>query len=360
MTEPTTEIEQIRARYAPTSQLALRIADLPIRLESNEPAALAAARAYFCPYVVDAGPADAPTLYLFQGEAVYDPARLAIVTRGGLNRPPKEALYDTSGARVILKQRTGLTIYVTDTAQYVVGDLLTHFNQVVNAVNVVFMKGKIAQGFVMFHASAAQRPGPVDQARGLAFASLSGAGKSSVAMHLIARGYQYVTNDRLLLRLGATGVEMLGVPKWPRVNPGTLLTVPELASLLTPNERERYRALPPDELWSLEAKHDVIVPDVFGPAAFDLAGRLAAVYLLNWRRTTPGFQVQPIQPTEAAEALRSLLKTVGVYDRAAAAAASPEPTIERLASAIPYYSVTGYAYPARLAAYITSPDEARG
>ena len=61
--------------------------------------------------------------------------------------------------------------------------------------------------------------------RGIGIAARAGAGKSTLALHLLSSGLSFVSNDRLLIKAGASGPELAGIPKMPRVNPGTLLNL---------------------------------------------------------------------------------------------------------------------------------------
>ena len=87
----------------------------------------------------------------------------------------------------------------------------------------------------MLHASGVVRTGS-DEAS--IFLGNSGSGKSSLALQLIERGgFDYLSNDRVLLKVDRDRVHIVGLPKKPRVNPGTLLASPSLASLLSARKR---------------------------------------------------------------------------------------------------------------------------
>jgi HprK-related kinase B len=65
-------------------------------------------------------------------------------------------------------------------------------------------------------------------------AGMPATGKSTAAVHLVEAGFRFLSNDRVLVRPGPAGVDALGYPKQPRVNPGTLLHHPRLVGLLVP------------------------------------------------------------------------------------------------------------------------------
>ena len=47
---------------------------------------------------------------------------------------------------------------------------------------------------------------------------------------------------------------MSGIPKLPRINPGTALNNPSLRSILSPERRAELEGVDAGELWSLEEK----------------------------------------------------------------------------------------------------------
>jgi HprK-related kinase B len=358
------ELASVRRTYRPDHALGLMISGVPVALHTNAPRVAERLREYFAPYAapkIPAGrqaagnhviPADAPVVHLVQGEPVVDAARLRDVPRRLREQGVKEAFYDADGFRVVVKRRTGVTIYVAEPDHYVVGDLVRNFNQAVNLVMTVYAKAMLRRGFIMLHASAVV--GTLD---GVAFASASGFGKSTVALALVERHQHLVTNDRLFVRAspsargGAAGgdVEMVGVPKKPRVNPGTLLRIPSLSPLVTEEERVRYRAMTPEELWALESKHDVDVDELYGPGTTRLSGLLRAIFLLRWSPLDRGWNVRTLPPGDRAAALEPLLKTAGAYDLRPPSAAEQHVLLRRVADVVAVYDVRGRADVDRLA-----------
>jgi len=144
-------------------------------------------------------------------------------------------------------------------------------------------------------------------------AGASGTGKSTLALQLLARGCDYLSNDRVLLRREGAGVRLLGVPKLPRVNPGTLLGVPGLAATLAPSDRARYSALPAAELRSLEHKHDVDVAALFGSGRMALSARLEAALVLAWRFDAGPARLERVELARRPDLLESLMKPVGLF-----------------------------------------------
>ncbi|HLJ59962.1 MAG TPA: HprK-related kinase B [bacterium] len=341
------ELASILHAYPPDADLGLDIAGVALRVRTNAPAVHERLRRYFGAYLAAAAEAGAPEIVLLSGSPVYDPARMVDVPRRARSDRIKEAFYDAPDARVVLKRRTGVVIYVTDSVHYVVGDLDANFNQAVNAVMMVFAKAMLRRGYVMLHASAI-----LGDTGGIAFASSSGSGKSTLALMLVEKRQHLVSNDRLFIRSTPGGAEMVGVPKQPRVNPGTLLRIPRLTRLLPAAERVRYQPLPPEQLWTLEHKHDVDVEAIYGPGTVQLRGWLRAVFLLRWSPSSRGWSVHTLSPDERVGALVPTMKGVGVYDATPPDAAVQQAILRAVCERVSVYEVSGHADLDRLAALV--------
>jgi HprK-related kinase B len=193
-------------------------------------------------------------------------------------RRSKEEWVDLPGGRFVRKLRTGVVFVFGSGVHVAYGPCRANANQIVNFVNNRYMQWRLQQGYLLAHAGAVARDG-----LGLAMCGDSGAGKSTAALDLVARGLDFVSNDRALLRPDrGGGVELLGIPKHPRVNPGTIVYNEALHDLLPAGEREELASLPRDRLRTLEDKYDVLVHEVFGPGRFRLRARLAALVVIAW------------------------------------------------------------------------------
>src|SRR5207245_6922478 len=134
-------------------------------------------------------------------------------------------------------------------------------------LNNHYSKLTLRHGHVLLHAAKVTRkertavlPGP------------PGAEKSTSPHHLVEARFHCLSTDRALAKLMPDGVEALGYPKQPRVNPGTLLGHPRLSTLLDPADRSTLAALPARELWELERKSDVDLDSIYGDGAVELKG----------------------------------------------------------------------------------------
>lgn len=194
----------------------------------------------------------------------------------------KEAFCDLADGRAVLKIRTGMQFLVGPGLRVACGDCLANPNQVVNFIDFQYMAWLMNQGLALCHAAGVTRAG-----RGLGLAGLAGGGKSTLALHLISAGFRFTSNDRLLVGPRADGHVMKGIPKHPRINPGTALANPDLVSILSPARRRALEQLPRDALWSLEEKYDAEIDRLFGPGRIAMEAPLDAFLVLAWSHRDP-------------------------------------------------------------------------
>jgi len=176
---------------------------------------------------------------------------------------------------------------------------------------------------------------------GVIVSSPSGAGKSTVALALLERGFRFLSNDRVLIEAKGDSVDMVGVPKKPRVNPGTILALSSLHYLLSPQELKLYSSLDEEELWYLEHKFDVDVDGIYGPGTFVLRGRLEALYLLNWSRWGEEVRVEPLVSSEGLSLLRPQVLSSNLYRREIKSPREVESELSRLCERVRMYRVEG-------------------
>jgi HprK-related kinase B len=197
----------------------------------------------------------------------------------------------------------------------------------------------------MVHASAVV---DLRDDRAVVFLGNSGSGKSSVALQLVERGgYAFLSNDRVLMRADAEGVDVVGLPKQPRVNPGTLLASKSLSRLVSTVRRDAYSQMTPDELWQLEEKTDVDVGQVF-ESGWRLRARLGRIYSLRWQRGGTGLIELPLTSEEALADLRITSKDFGPFDLRLSER-DPLPQLTKIAQSSGFARVLGALDPPRLA-----------
>lgn len=219
----------------------------------------------------------------------------------------KEEFAELTDGRVVRKRLTGMTFLFGGGFNLAVGPCLANDNQVVNFINNRFIECLVHGGCLLFHAAGVSLGNT-----GLAIAGFAGMGKSTLALHVMRLGADFVSNDRLMVRRDA-GLVMYGLAKMPRVNPGTIVHNEALAAMLTPTERERYLAMGQGELWRLEEKRDAFIDECFGPGRFRLKARMAGLALLNWRRGGGPLSVREIDLEQRPDLFPAFMKHVGLF-----------------------------------------------
>jgi HprK-related kinase B len=296
------------AREVPAAfAFSVRFVDVSIRVQTNDAHVGASLRQYFAPWVTpgDGGPSAVVTL--IQGAPPTE-GRFVDVARGE-GKAVKEAVRQDAHGRLILKRRTGVLMELARGRAVAVGDLRANLNQAINLINACYAKVVTDRGYLLLHASAVARGEHV-----VALAGIPGAGKSTAALHLVEAGLRFVSNDRLLVRPLADGVDALGYPKQPRVNPGTVLHHPRLAARLEPEERKGLARMDPAALWSLERKCDVDLDALYGRGTMVLRGWMRTLVLLRWTLGGSGFDVRPLSGIAALTHRALFAKNLGVFD----------------------------------------------
>ncbi|PRQ07588.1 HprK-related kinase B [Enhygromyxa salina] len=296
-------------------------------VETNEPALLTALAQYFSdfrPLAADsfeaaqawgeitritALQADPPDLSGFRTMTIgeYKPGA----------RGPKEAFFDVADGRVIHKLRTGMWFMFSCDEHLAIGPCTANPNQIVNFINNRMIQWSLHRAALLGHASAVcHQPSDAALPNTIAIAGRSGMGKSTLALHLMKDPQlEFLSNDRVMIRpADAHGhVEIEGVPKHPRINPGTILANPKLRGVLDDAERAKFQALSDDELWELEHKFDGLIGTCFPGQRFLLRGRLVGLVLLNWTRDGGECIPRRVNLRQRTDLLPALIKTPGLF-----------------------------------------------
>lgn len=282
--------DTLRERYPLSARgpLGLKVGDCCFAIDASSEALLEELRHYFGG-LVDEAAAEHPDIHI---EAFHAPRTEPYeVPFEDWKREPgkklKEAFADIEGGRVVHKVRTGMQFMLGPGNKIAVGDCLGNPNQVINFINSQYMNWLLHRGYALCHSAGVVIDDDAGRERGLGIAATSGAGKSTLALHLMNRGFSYTSNDRLLVRRSDAGTTMSGVPKLPRINPGTILNNATLAGILSDERRAELEDLPPGELWELEEKYDVFVEQLYG-REIRMVAPIEAFFVLDWSRHDEG------------------------------------------------------------------------
>ena len=288
--------------------LDLDLGDFKARVVSNSHQVLDGLATYFGPFVSPRGNGSHLKVTALEMAAPSPDAVLTVKQPDPGKTKIKEEYLDLADGRVVSKRLTGMLFVFGGRNHYALGPCLDNLNQVINFINNRHIQWELDRGALLAHAAAV-----CNGHRGLALAGFSGMGKSTLALHLLSRGLDFVSNDRLMIRRDRQGVGMAGVAKLPRINPGTALNNPDLSGVLTPQERERFAALAPDALWCLEHKYDVYLEDCYGPDRFRLRGSLDALAILNWQRDQGPPEARLVNLADRPDLLGAFSKEPGLF-----------------------------------------------
>lgn len=321
----------------------LRFGDCAIHVKSNVPALIDRLTRDYRPFVRSAG---APTFVIsaIQGAPPGIPGTFTVRPTSSV-RGPKEEWQDFADGRVVRKLRTEMVFLMRGREHVAIGDCLANPNQVVNFINSRYLNWLMRDGGLLLHAAGVSRGDT-----GVALTGFPGAGKSTQALHLMREGCDFISNDRLVIRAGVSGLRMDGLPKHPRVNPGTLLNNPALTEILPRDRRDALAKLPAAELWALEEKYDVIIAEQFGPERVRLSADARSLYVMNWNRVDEPTDIEAVDLNRRRDLLPAITKSRGVFAdgpvELTEAAASPDEYVVGLQGCLTFEVVGGVSFEA--------------
>lgn len=340
------------ARHATEFHLDLTLEDCRIRLRSNSAKLIELLSAYYGGFARPFASADVEVTAIEAPPPDFDRRLTPKEPDPGKTRIKEEYL-DLADGRVVRKRLTGMVFLFGGSIHLAIGPCEANSNQVINFINNRFIQWHLDRGCLLCHAA-----GVVVNGRGLALSGFAGAGKSTLALHLMSRGATFVSNDRLMVRCDGRSLRMWGLPKLPRINPGTILNNPDLRCLLSDEDRLRFEALPPEELWGLEHKYDAYLDRCFGAGRFVLSSNLSALVVLNWQRNNSATRIEPIDLKTRTDLLPAFTKSLGLFLRSSAPQSVPLPDAARYLSIFsncPVYEVSGgINFPAVVRAFESS------
>jgi HprK-related kinase B len=231
------------------------------------------------------------------------------------NREPgktgrKDAIHDFAGGRLVQKVRTGMLFLQSGQSLIAAGPCIEYDNQVINFINSQFLNWLQNDGYQLCHAAALSSNG-----HGLAIAGLSGGGKSTLMLNLLEDvATTFVTNDRLLVRRQDETTHAVGIPKLPRINPGTIVNNPRLFPLIDEKSRAKLLQLQPKELWQLEQKYDADISELYGAGRIRHKTELDKFLVLNWQHDTDKeLQVDRADLSRRPDLLSAIMKPSGPF-----------------------------------------------
>jgi HprK-related kinase B len=299
--------EGLSREYPPDAELALALAGWEIRVRTNHGQLIDELKSYFQPFVAQTNNPHLTVTALETPEQKWgldymvkqpDPGKTKI----------KEEWVDLPDGRVVRKRLTGMVFAFDSENHLAAGPCLANVNQVVNFINNRLIQLELNRGCLLAHAAGVKTP-----KAGLALAGFSGMGKSTLALHLMSLGVTFVSNDRLLVRRQGEKVGMTGVPKLPRINPGTALNNPDLTGVIPPEEKRKFKDLASEEIWDLEHKYDVDIAQCFGPGRFELSAPMNGLAILNWQRGNSPMRMKRVDLGQRLDLLAAFKKDWGLF-----------------------------------------------
>lgn len=271
--------EILRARFTLSEEiLYLRTGGVCLAIRSNSDAFIAKLKRYFAHVASDDECRADVTIEAYDSDVLDLQLDWRDWAREPGKKGRKDAYIDLADGRLLLKVRTGMLFLQSQHALIARGPCSRLDNQVINFINSQYMNWLQQHGWLICHASCLDVAG-----RGIAMAGLSGGGKSTLMLEMMdSTDVKYVTNDRLFVHRERERVEAAGIPKLPRINPGTIVHNPALHGMIDAERRKQLLGLPRQELWDLEEKHDVMIAEIYGEGRITEQTTLESFLVLNW------------------------------------------------------------------------------
>lgn len=264
---------------------------------------------YFAEALAKPGAVDASILVL-EGQKLEPAPQWSDWARDPGKTGRKDAVHDLCDGRLVHKVRTGMTFLQSARGLVAFGPCAANLNQIVNFLNTQVLNICLRDGWQLCHAAAV-----TNGKHGLAIAGLSGGGKSTSILRILdLPGTAFVTNDRLLVQPGQAMPRALGIPKQPRINPGTILHNSRLHPILSAARLAELAEMPPDDLWQLEEKYDLIVSDIYGLGRVQYDAPLTDFWVLNWDRDShEPARLSEVDLVERPDLLSAIMKSPGPF-----------------------------------------------
>lgn len=289
--------------------LFLALADQVFEIQTNSAPLLKELEHYFKAVVTDVQVADCKIQAIESDEFLTTEQDWINWPRPASKAGRKDALLESPLGRLVYKVKTGMLLWQHHKTPLAIGPVEANPNQVINFVLTQSLNHHLRNDWILGHCAALEIQG-----KGIALAGLSGGGKSTLMLHLMEQGEHFISNDRLVLKKMGNQVTMRGIPKHPRINPGTIVHNPRLHGLISEQQKQDFLAMPQEELRQLEYKFDADVNQIYGNNCYKSEAQLSAFIILNW-------QVNSEQPTalrlttlaHSPELLAAIIKSPGPF-----------------------------------------------
>ncbi len=302
-------IEKIQTTYLTTSSLNLLFGGCSILVFSNSKPLIDKLAFYYKDFLGNDGNGhDRIVITAIEAEPPHFNLSFSINKPKEGKKKIKEEYYDFPKYRLVRKKLTNMHYIFGKDLHIAIGPCIKNDNQVVNFINNRFIQWTLHQKSLLGHAA-----GVVWKGKGLAIAGFSGMGKSSLALKIMNYGVTFLSNDRVMIKKDKSKLKIYGVPKMPRINPGTVLNNSKLSKIISDKERKKFSKLPSEELWDLEYKYDAFIDQCYGKDKFVLSSDLNALVLLNWQRNDSPMLMEKVDITKRRDLLPAFMKSPGLF-----------------------------------------------
>ncbi|GAA4092651.1 HprK-related kinase B [Zhongshania borealis] len=298
--------------------LDLKMGDFCLRVRSNSDTLLEILADYFGHIVSAFEHAPLELIAIDRDEPTVD-LRFVDWRREGNKQGRKDSYINLDNARLLRKVRTGMVFLQSTDLLLAAGPCVRNDNQVINFIIAQYMNWLQQRNWLICHAA-----GIVCDGQAFGLAGFSGGGKSTLMLQMMENpAIQFVSNDRLFIKKmpGVTSLASYaaGVPKLPRINPGTIVHNPRLENMIPAPRRTALLAMPKNTLWDLEEKYDADIESLYGAGRISNAPvRLAGFVVLNWQGdSVEQTQLNSVNLNQRRDLLAAIVKSSGpFYQRA--------------------------------------------